>query len=95
MYRLTSENKIALLMHGAVGSGNGKMGYGLLRYSAAPVVVVIDRAHAGQSLRELTGIPTDVPIVGSVAQALAFGPDVVVPAIAPAGGKLPPEWTAK
>ncbi len=94
MYCLTPENKIALLMHGAVGSGNGKMGYGLLRYSAAPVVVVIDKAHAGQSLRALTGIPTDVPIVASVSEALAFGPDILVPAIAPAGGKLPPEWTA-
>ncbi|MES2465097.1 MAG: DUF1611 domain-containing protein [Armatimonadota bacterium] len=92
MYRLTSDNKIALLMHGAVGRGNGKMGYGLLRYSEAPVVVVIDRAAAGKSLQELTGIPSDVPIVGSVAEALAFGPDVLVPAIAPAGGKLPPEW---
>lgn len=79
-------------MHGAVGSGSGKMGYGLLRYSEAPVVVVIDHAAAGRSLRELTGIPSDVPIVGSVAEALAFAPDVLVPAIAPSGGKLPAEW---
>jgi uncharacterized NAD-dependent epimerase/dehydratase family protein len=92
VYRLTKDNKIALLMHEAVGKGSGKMGYGLLRYSEAPVVVVIDRAAAGKSLRELTGIPTDVPIVASVAEALAFAPNVLVPAIAPAGGKLPAEW---
>jgi uncharacterized NAD-dependent epimerase/dehydratase family protein len=79
-------------MHEAVGRSNGKMGYGLLRYSEAPVVVVIDRTAAGRSLRELTGIPSDVPIVSSVAEALAFGPDVLVPAIAPSGGNLPAEW---
>ena len=97
MYRLTSENKIALLMHDALGMGNGKMGSGLLRYSEAPVVVVIDRAAAatGKSVREITGIPSDAPIVRTVAHALAFGPDVLVPAIAPSGGKLPPEWVAE
>lgn len=94
MSRLTSENKIALLMHDALGTGNGKMGSGLLRYSEAPVVVVIDRAAAatGKSVREITGIPSDAPIVSTVADALAFGPDVLVPAIAPSGGRLPPEW---
>lgn len=92
MYRLTPDNRIALLLHDATGKSAGKMGYGLLRYSAAPVVVIIDASAAGRSLEELTGIPKDVPIVGSVQEALAFQPDVLVPAIAPSGGVLPDEW---
>jgi uncharacterized NAD-dependent epimerase/dehydratase family protein len=91
-YKLTPENRLALLMHDTVGQSNGKMGYGLMRYGVAPVVAVIDRANAGRSLRELTGIDCDAPIVASVAESLAFQPDTLIPAIAPAGGALPPEW---
>jgi uncharacterized NAD-dependent epimerase/dehydratase family protein len=91
-YKLTPENRLALLMHDTVGQSNGKMGYGLMRYGVAPVVVVIDRSNAGRSLRELTGIDCDAPIVASVAESLAFGPDTLVPAIAPPGGALPEEW---
>ena len=97
MYRLTPQNRLALLMHDAAGKPAGKMGYGLLRYGAAPVVAVVDRSAAGQSLYELTGIPAarGVPIVASVREALAFAPDVLVPAIAPPGGNLPAEWRAE
>jgi uncharacterized NAD-dependent epimerase/dehydratase family protein len=91
-YRLTPENRLALLMHDAVGRGDGKMGYGLMRYGVAPIIAVIDRAKAGQSLRELTGIPYEAPIVATVAEAAALGADTIVPAIAPAGGRLPEPW---
>src|SRR5437899_2988498 len=91
-YQLTPDNRLALLMHGAVGQPNGKMGYGLMRYGIAPVVVVIDRDHAGQSLARLTGIPCDAPIVSTIAEAMRYQPDVLVPAIAPPGGALPPDW---
>jgi uncharacterized NAD-dependent epimerase/dehydratase family protein len=68
------------------------MGYGLMRYGVAPVVVVIDRANAGRNLAALTGIPCNAPIVATVAEAVAFGPDALVPAIAPPGGALPLDW---
>ena len=81
-------------MHDTVGLPNGKMGYGLMRYGVAPVVVVIDRAHAGGNLAELTGIPCGAPIVATVREALTYSPDTVVPAIAPPGGALPADWWA-
>src|SRR5258708_30606664 len=79
-------------MHGAVTSYYGKMGFGLMRYGAAPTVVVIDRETAGDNLRKLTGIACDAPIVATLREALAFGPDTVVPAVAPPGGILPDDW---
>jgi uncharacterized NAD-dependent epimerase/dehydratase family protein len=79
-------------MHGVVTHFSGKMGFGLMRYGAAPTVVVIDRTQAGGDLRALTGIACDAPIVGSVREALAYGPDTLVPAIAPPGGVLPDDW---
>lgn len=89
---LTSSNRLALLMHDHVTSSNGKMGFGLMRYGVSPTAVVIDRAQAGGNLSALTGIPCDAPIVATMQEALAYGPDTLVPAIAPAGGVLPADW---
>ena len=90
--RLTPQNRLALLMHDALDKSYGKMGFGLMRYGAAPTVVVIDRSQVGQSVQAITGIPCDAPVVGSLREALAFGPDTLVPAIAPPGGALPDDW---
>ena len=79
-------------MHGALRDGVGKMGLGLLRYSEAEIVAVIDRAHAGQDAQNVTGIARRVPIVATVEEAVALGADTLVPGVAPAGGRLPPEW---
>lgn len=88
---LTPENRLAILMHGGIRGQFGKTGLGLLRYSRNPIVAVIDRECAGESLPELTGIPRAVPIVASVQEALAYQPDTLVIGIAPSGGQLPPE----
>ncbi|WP_395143405.1 DUF1611 domain-containing protein [Armatimonas sp.] len=92
--QLSSNRKLALLMHNAVLGTSGKMGFGLLRYSDSQVTCVIDQVTAGQDLTALTGIsrPTPVPIVATIAEALALGADTLVPAIAPAGGILPSDW---
>ena len=93
--RISSTNRLALLMHDYVTSPNGKMGFGLMRYGVAPVVVVIDRANAGGNLRALTGISCDAPIVSTMEEALTYSPDILVPAIAPGGGLLPEEWKSE
>lgn len=90
--KLTPDRKLALLMHDAVLGPSGKMGFGLLRYSEAQIACVVDRETAGQDLAALTGIPTTVPIVATMAEAIALGADTLVPAIAPGGGVLPDEW---
>lgn len=91
----TPERRLALLMHDAIQGQGGKMGLGLLRYSETPIVCVIDRESVGKDIMALTGIPRPVPIVASVAEAAALGANTLVPAIAPAGGALPPEWRAE
>ena len=90
--RLTTNNRLALLMHDHLTSPNGKMGFGLMRYGVAPIVVVIDRSQVGRNLHEVTGIACNAPIVATIEEALIFSPDVLVPAIAPAGGLLPEDW---
>jgi uncharacterized NAD-dependent epimerase/dehydratase family protein len=88
---LKPENRLAILMHEGILGKFGKTGLGLLRYSANPIVAVIDRECAGRSLRELTGIPREVPIVASVQEAMAYRPDTLVIGVAPSGGALPAE----
>ncbi len=89
---ITEQNRLAILMHGGIRGIFGKTGIGLLRYSRAPIVAVIDYECAGEHLPSLLGIPREVPIVESVESALPYQPDTLVIGIAPSGGQLPPEW---
>lgn len=90
--RLALNQRIAILQHEGIRGTHGKTGLSLLRYSESPIVAVIDRECAGQSLSELTGIKRDVPIVSSVAAALEYKPEVLVIGIAPKGGALPEDY---
>ncbi|MFB2878151.1 DUF1611 domain-containing protein [Floridanema aerugineum] len=89
---LKSNQKLAILLHEGIKGIHGKTGLALLRYSRSPVVAVIDQESAGESLPKLTGIPHDIPIVASVAEALSYHPDVLAIGIAPSGGILPEPW---
>ncbi|MEM1172626.1 MAG: DUF1611 domain-containing protein [Cyanobacteria bacterium P01_H01_bin.35] len=84
--------KIAILLHDGIQGLHGKTGLSLLRYSQAEIVAVIDHESTGKSLPELTKIHRDIPIVASVAEAIAFHPEILVIGIAPSGGALPNEW---
>lgn len=87
---LHADTPVAILMHGGIRGISGKTGLALLRYADYPIVAVIDSECAGQSLSALTGIPMlhPIPIVGSVAEALHYDPEVVVIGLAPSGGSL-------
>ena len=86
---LRADHRIVLLQHGGLDSLTGKTGLAMLRYRSGPVVAVIDPAHAGESLEAITGIARDVPVVGDLASALPFKPEVAVVGLAPSGGVLP------
>ena len=67
--KIENSSRLALLMHEYLASGYGKMGHGLLRYSEAEIVAVVDRANVGKDLKAVTGIARSAPIVASVAEA--------------------------
>lgn len=90
--QLGSNEKVAILLHDGVKGVYGKTGLALLRFSNASIVAVIDRQCAGESLPQLTGINRNVPIVGTIEEALNYAPSVLVIGIAPSGGVLPIEW---
>ncbi|MBR8830284.1 MAG: hypothetical protein N5P05_003377 [Chroococcopsis gigantea SAG 12.99] len=89
---LTSNNRVAILLHeGCQGTG-GKTGLSYLRYGSAPVVAVIDGQTAGKTLLEATGIDKNIPIVADLKSTLPYAPDVLLIGIAPSGGILPDNW---
>jgi uncharacterized NAD-dependent epimerase/dehydratase family protein len=64
---------------------NGKTTFGVIRYSPDPVVVVLDSERAGEATE-------GIPVVGTVAEAIAYEPTVALVGVAVAGGRLPPIW---
>jgi uncharacterized NAD-dependent epimerase/dehydratase family protein len=63
----------------------GKTMRGVVRYAADPTVAVLDSERAGE---EYEGIP----LVGSVADALAHAPTTALVGVATQGGRFPPAW---
>ena len=88
---LNRERKLVIHFYEQIDKLNGKMGHGILRYSQNPVACVVDFNHGGTTTRELLDFGPDVPVVSSVEDALAHGPEVLVLGMAPSGGRLPAE----
>ena len=89
---LRRDEPIAIFMEGSTLNSNGKMGFGILRYSPNPIACVIDSEQAGKDAAELTGIPRQAPVVATIREAIEKGSRVLVLGIAPAGGLIPIDW---
>ena len=63
----------------------GKTMRGIVHYAPDPVVAIVDSQRVGESYRE-------IPIVGSVADALEYEPTVATVGVATQGGRFPPAW---
>lgn len=80
---------LVLLLHGGSDNLSGKTGLAMLRYARNRIVAVVDPQQAGRPLHAICGIEHPAPVVASVEQALALGPEVAVIGLAPSGGVLP------
>jgi uncharacterized NAD-dependent epimerase/dehydratase family protein len=63
----------------------GKTMRGVLRYRRADVAAILDSTRAGES-------EEGVPVVGTVAEAMQFGPRTALVGVATQGGRFPPAW---
>jgi uncharacterized NAD-dependent epimerase/dehydratase family protein len=63
----------------------GKTAWGVVRYRREDVVCVLDSTRPGATL-------DGVPVVGTLDEALAYGPDTALVGVATQGGRFPPEW---
>ena len=81
-----SGKKYLVLAEGRSGDEHyGKTMRGIVHYGPHPVVAILDSTRAGESYSE-------IPIVGSVDDALPLDPTTAAVGVATQGGRFPPEW---
>ncbi len=81
-----SGKKYLVLAEGRSGDEHyGKTMRGIVHYGPHPVVAILDSTRVGESYSE-------IPIVGSVADALPLDPTTAAVGVATQGGRFPPEW---
>jgi uncharacterized NAD-dependent epimerase/dehydratase family protein len=75
-----------ILAEGRSGDAHyGKTMRGVVRYSTEPTVAILDSERSGEAYE-------GIPIVGAVAEALAFDPTTALVGVATQGGRFPPAW---
>ena len=75
-----------ILAEGYSGDSHyGKTARGVVRYRRDDVVCLLDSKRLGSTL-------DGVPIVETLEEALALGPDTALVGVATQGGRFPPEW---
>lgn len=77
-----------LLANGHFSSVDAKTALCFLMYRPQSIVAVHDAVHAGRTAGDVMGFGGSVPVVGTVEEALALGPEVAVVGTAPRGGGL-------
>lgn len=91
-YYYDLNSRLVIYAPQALGKDSSKTAEGVLRYGKNPILAVIDCKQVGKTVRDVTGIPNDAPVVASMDEALALKPDAVLLGTAWAGGMLPDEW---
>ena len=81
-----SGTRYLILAEGFSGDPHyGKTMRGVLRYRREDVVAILDSERAGEA-------EEGVPVVGTLDEALAYGPTTALVGVATQGGRFPPAW---
>jgi len=79
---------------GSFGVITAKTAVSAIRYLPERVVAVLDSTATARTVGEALGFGGPIPIVRTLEEGLALGPEALLIGIAPRGGRLPPEWRA-
>jgi uncharacterized NAD-dependent epimerase/dehydratase family protein len=83
---VSAQRRILILAEGKSADPHfGKTARGVMRYRPEEVVALLDSERAGET-------EGGFPIVGSVNDALCFGPTTALVGVATQGGRFPPAW---
>ena len=89
---MTAQRRYAVLAEGCFDE-DAKTATGVMRYSDSPTVAIIDSTRAGTVAADhVPGLAQDVPVVADVEAAMGHNPTTLLIGVAPAGGKLPPDF---
>jgi uncharacterized NAD-dependent epimerase/dehydratase family protein len=86
--------RFAVLAEGQFGPLTSKTANSAVRYTPERIAAVIDSRRAGRTVQDVLGFGGPIPVVDSLAGAMAGKPTALLIGTAPQGGRLPPEWRA-
>ncbi|MDQ6857388.1 MAG: DUF1611 domain-containing protein [Chloroflexota bacterium] len=89
---MPDQPRVAILAEGLFAAATAKTAIGVLRYAPYPVVAVIDSVRAGADSAAVVGVGNGVPVVASVAEAIARGATVLLIGTAAPGGRIPASY---
>lgn len=90
---LDDSSPLAIFTGGLFDDLHAKTAHGIIRYGQREVVAVVDARFAGRVADEIVPFcRRSVPIVETIEEAAALGARSLLIGVAPAGGKLTPEW---
>ena len=90
--RAAPARRLVILTEGKFAAHDAKTAIGVIRYGRDAVVALLDSEIAGRNVREFLGPGFDVPVVGTLDEALALAPTALLIGIAPTGGRFPERW---
>ena len=90
--RVADQPRVAILAQGLFTSQTAKTAIGALRYAPYPIVAVIDATRAGTDSAAAVGVGAGVPVVATVAEAIARGADTLLIGTATPGGRIPEDY---
>ncbi|MGD0485313.1 MAG: DUF1611 domain-containing protein, partial [Gemmatimonadales bacterium] len=81
-----------IVADGKLAVETAKTATSAIRYLPERVVAVLDASKAGGTCQEVLGFGGAIPIVGTIEEGFARGPEALLIGIAPTGGQLPLAW---
>ncbi|MEO6529081.1 MAG: DUF1611 domain-containing protein [Gemmatimonadaceae bacterium] len=89
---MSRDLRFLILADALFGPDTSKTANAAIRYTPDRVVGVIDATRAGRTSQQVLGFGGAIPVVASLDEGLALGPNALLIGIAPSGGQLPAEW---
>lgn len=81
-----------IVADGKLAVETAKTATSAIRYLPERVVAVLDASKAGRTCQDVLGFGGAIPVVGTIEEGFARGPQALLVGIAPTGGALPPAW---
>ncbi|HUP20877.1 MAG TPA: DUF1611 domain-containing protein [Gemmatimonadota bacterium] len=87
-----AKRRVLILAEGRFGVLDAKTATCVIRYAPDDVIGVLDSVTAGKTTDAVLGFGPPIPIVATLEEGLALGPDTFLIGVAPRGGRLPETW---
>ncbi|MEP7003329.1 MAG: DUF1611 domain-containing protein [Chloroflexota bacterium] len=89
---MSDQPRVAILAQGLFTRQTAKTAIGAMRYAPYPIVAVVDSTRAGTDSAAAVGIGQGIPVIATVAEAIALGADTLLIGTAAPGGRIPDEY---